>query len=373
MDQAIYQYYLRLIHSKKIPVPVFSRLLREFGSAQELFALSPLRLQNLGFDDEQIELLQDSRGTTERQRPVDAALEWSSREHQHLLCFESEHYPNLLREIDSAPPLLFVRGSLDVLNDRFLSVVGSRKASIYGKRNAYWIAREISKAGLHISSGLASGIDTRAHEGALDGGGKTIAVVGTGIDRVYPARNEALVERIVGSGAMVSEFPLGTPPYPSNFPRRNRIISGMAEGTLVVEGNMRSGSLITARLAMEQNRDVFALPGPIGSSGSRGCHHLIKQGAKLVEEPGDILEELGFEARLSEHESAQSYSGKVGVEVADKRGSSVLKAIEQQGSLFETILSECELEMQELNSELIKLEAQGIIQQQGGRYFRTPE
>lgn len=372
MDPAICRYYLRLIHSKKIPIPDFSRLLREFGSVRALRAQSESALQNLGLSDGQVEFLLSSTGTSKGMQQVDAAQEWSNSRDKHLLCFESELYPSLLREIDSAPPLLFVLGSPEVLNERLFSVVGSRSASIYGKRNAYWIAREIGKAGVGIASGLASGIDTKAHEGALDGGGRTIAVVGTGIDQVYPARNAALVERIVVSGALVSEFPLGTPPYPGNFPRRNRIISGLAEGTLVVEGNIKSGSMITARLAMEQNRDVFAMPGPIGSIGSRGCHHLIKQGAKLVEEPGDILEELGFRRASPERGKEEKASQKEGTYIEGSREASVMKAIGRQGSLFEAIQNECKLEMQELNTELIRLEAAGLIQQQGGRYFRYP-
>ena len=230
MDPTTCQYYLQLLHGGKIPVPVLSRLLREFGSMKTLCAQSESTLKNLGFDDTQISHLRGGNGSVDSQQQIEAALEWSNHSENYLLCYESEYYPALLREIDSAPPLLFVRGSVSVLSERLLSVVGSRKASVYGKRNAYWIARELSKAGLHIGSGLAGGIDTKAHEGALEGGGKTIAVVGTGIDRVYPARNASLADRIVAGGALVSEFPLGTPPYPSNFPRRNRIISGLAEG-----------------------------------------------------------------------------------------------------------------------------------------------
>ena len=371
MDHSIYQYYLRLFHSEKIPLPVFSRLLREFGSTRALLALPSSTLQNLGFDEDQINILQNSAGTNNTQRQVDAALEWASNPDTHLLCYESEYYPAALREIDSAPPLLFVRGLLSLLKGRLFSIVGSRRASIYGKRNAYWIARELGKAGLKIVSGLASGIDTKAHEGTLDGGGETIAVIGTGIDRVYPARNAALVNRIVENGALLSEFPLGTPPYPSNFPRRNRIISGLAEGTLVVEGGIKSGSLITARLAMEQNRDVFALPGPIGSVGSSGCHHLIKQGAKLVEEPVDILEEQGFNAAVVIDKEPRC-AAQADTEKGKKREAAVLDAIERHGSLFEAILGQCNLEMQELSSELIRLEANGVIQKQGGRYFRYP-
>lgn len=370
MDSATSLYYLRLIESKKIPVPVISRLLREFGSAKKLMELPQSKYQELGFENAQISLLQNSNSNTGCHRSTEEALEWANKDSNYLLCYESPHYPSLLREIDSAPPLLFVKGSLSALRGRHFAVVGSRSATNYGRRNAYWMAQELSKAGLQICSGLATGIDSRAHEGALDSGDKTIAVIGTGIDQVYPARNARLAEQIVESGALVSEFPIGTPPYPSNFPRRNRIISGLATGTLVVEANVRSGSLITARLAMEQNRDVFAMPGSVASPQSRGCHYLIKQGAKLAEEPADILEELGIV-----DEKPGTTSEKIGSRKLGEKGSAVsklvaLKAIDHQGCLFQAIQEECELSIQELHAQLIQLEAAGLVRQQGGRYFR---
>ena len=304
------------------------------------------------------------------QRSAQLALEWASKERNYLVCYESEHYPSLLREIDSAPPILFVKGSLSGLTGRHFALVGSRRATIYGKRNAYWVAQELSKAGLQICSGLASGIDSRAHEGALDSGKKTIAVMGTGIDSVYPSGNKKLAQRIVENGALVSEFPMGTPPYPSNFPRRNRIISGLAIGSLVVEENIKSGSLITARLAMEQNRDVFAIPGPVASPQSRGCHLLIKQGAKLIEEPADILEELGVVQRCASTTSDEICAGKPSIKSNAVSEFVALKAIDHQGCLFQAIQGECELSTPALNAELIQLEAARLIRQEGGRYFR---
>ena len=178
-----------------------------------------------------------------------------------------------------------------------LGIVGSRRASEYGGRNAYWMAHELSHAGLLICSGMARGIDTQAHKGALAASGATVAVLGTGIDICYPSANRKLAQQIAVNGALISEFPLGSPPRANNFPRRNRIISGMSLGTLVVEATAHSGSLITARLALEENREVFAFPGSVSSQLSRGCHRLIKEGAKLVEEPADILEELGMKSR----------------------------------------------------------------------------
>lgn len=367
MDGETCLYYLSLLHDTRVPTPVFSRLLQEFGSVAAIRSQPESALQKLGFDEEQVGILQNPLGESAGEPQVEAALAWSNQSDCHLLCYESAQYPELLRQIDVAPPLLFLRGEVSTLHRRQLAIVGSRSASLYGKRNAYWIARELGQAGLVIDSGLARGIDTQAHEGALSAGGKTIAVIGTGIDRIYPARNKSLAARIADNGAVVSEFPLGTAPYASNFPRRNRIISGLSEGTLVAEGNIKSGSLITARLAMEQNRDVFALPGAVGSSGSRGCHQLIKQGAKLVEGPEDILEELGLSAV---HDAVPSSNASRNKRRGDSRTTRVLRAVDTEGCLFQSIQSECQLPLQELNMELIKLEADGLIQLQGGRYFR---
>ena len=205
-------------------------------------------------------------------------------------------YPRQLLEIPDPPVLLYVKGRTDLLACSALAIVGSRNATPQGIANAESFARAASRAGVTIVSGMALGCDAAAHRGGLEGAGSTVAVIGTGADRIYPARNQALAHAIVEHGAIVSEFPLGTPPLAANFPRRNRIIAGLARGVLVVEAADRSGTLITARLAAEQGREVFAIPGSIHSPLSKGCHKLIKQGAKLVESAQDILEEIGIAA-----------------------------------------------------------------------------
>lgn len=369
MDFDTSLYYLRLIESRLIPLPAISKLLRAFGSGRKLAALPRASLLELGFHNAQIDLLQNQQSKNDSQPGIDRSLEWANRDGNHLVHYESSAYPGLLREIDAAPPILFVRGSISTLSGRHFAMVGSRRATHYGKRNAYFMAQQLSKAGLQICSGLAAGIDSKAHEGALDAEKRTLAVIGTGIDRVYPPQNQMLAERIVENGALVSEFAMGTPPYPGNFPRRNRIISGLAVGTLVVEANIKSGSLITARLAMEQNRDVFALPGPVASPQSRGCHTLIKQGAKLVEEPADILEEIGISTNLPDEHIAPFATGPKG-KIATTAESRAMNAIDHQGSLFQTILDAGGFTVQELNAQLIHLEAAGIIRQEGGRYFK---
>jgi DNA processing protein len=232
---------------------------------------------------------------------------WLDDSLNHILSIADANYPQFLLNTVDPPLLLYVKGRLDLLNSPSLAVVGSRNASVQGKRNAEEFSKCVSEARFCIVSGLAHGIDTAAHIGGLQGIGSSIGVVGTGLDKVYPAANRELAHRLAQYGTLISEFPLGTPPLASNFPRRNRIISGLSLGCLVVEASLQSGSLITARMALEQGRDVFSVPGSIHSPQSKGCHLLIKQGAKLVESAADILEELGYHSgsavstRTSEH------------------------------------------------------------------------
>ncbi|KAF0164387.1 MAG: DNA processing protein [Rhodocyclaceae bacterium] len=227
---------------------------------------------------------------------IDAALDWAAQPGNRLLTLADADYPRSLLTSDDPPVLLYAKGDTAILNRPMLAVVGSRNATAQGLRDAEAFAQALGNAGLTIVSGLALGIDAAAHRGALATTAGTVAVIGTGADRLYPARNEALARAIAEKGVVLSEFPLGTPALASNFPRRNRIIAGLGLGCLVVEAALRSGSLITARLAAESGREVFAIPGSIHSPLSRGCHQLIRQGAKLVESAQDILEELRWEA-----------------------------------------------------------------------------
>lgn len=221
------------------------------------------------------------------------ALDWAAAERHQIITLADEAYPRALLETSDPPALLYVHGRLELLRTPALAIVGSRNASAQGESNAWQFAKALSEAGLTIISGLALGIDAAAHRGGLAGPGSTVAVLGTGIDIVYPTRNAELAAQIAEQGALVSEFPLGTPAIAHNFPRRNRLISGLARGCLVVEAALPSGSLITARLAADQGRDVYAIPGSIHAPLSKGCHALIKTGAKLVESADDVLSELG--------------------------------------------------------------------------------
>ena len=227
---------------------------------------------------------------------LDRALAWLREPGHALIAWDDSAYPQALLSIADPPPVLYFRGRPEFLNRPSLAIVGSRNATPQGTETAESFAAALSAAGLTIVSGLALGIDAAAHRGGLAGSGSSLAVMGTGIDRVYPAANRTLVQRLVEAGGILSEFPIGTPPLPANFPRRNRVISGLARAVLVVEATLASGSLITARFAAEQGRDVLAIPGSIHSPFSKGSHRLIKEGAKLVETAGDVLEELGMHA-----------------------------------------------------------------------------
>ncbi len=227
-------------------------------------------------------------------RYLDTVLAWRELEGNAIVTLDDPAYPPALLTMPDPPSLLYIKGRLDLLHAKGVAVVGSRSATPQGVEDAERFGRALSEAGLAVVSGLALGIDGAAHRGALTGRGSTIAVIGTGADLVYPAAHQPLARQIAAAGTIISEWPLGTPARAANFPQRNRLIAGLVGGVLVVEAAMRSGSLITARLANEMGRDVFALPGSIHAPLSRGCHRMLKQGAKLVETPEEILEELGF-------------------------------------------------------------------------------
>lgn len=279
--------WLRLTTIPGIGGETQRKLLAAFGLPDAVFAAGRLAARSVVGD--KADLLFD----TDNAKAVALSLAWAETPGNHLLTLADADYPPALLEIADPPSLLYVRGNPALLRQRGLAVVGSRNATPQGLQTAENFARTLAGQGLAIVSGLALGIDAAAHRGALAAGGDTVAVIGTGADRLYPARNIELALAIAERGAIVSEFPLGTPVLAHNFPRRNRIISGLVRGVLVVEAAPESGSLITARLAAEQGREVFAIPGSIHSPVARGCHKLIKQGAKLVETAQDILEELG--------------------------------------------------------------------------------
>lgn len=268
------------------------KLLAAYGLPEQVFAAGPAAWRAVAGEKTSALL-----AGADCAAAIRAALDWAAEPGNRIVTLADVDYPRGLLETADPPTVLYVKGRADLLNRPAIAVVGSRNATPQGVRNAEAFASALADAGLTIVSGLALGVDAAAHRGALAGGGDTVAVIGTGADRVYPARNRELAQAIAASGAIVSEFPLGTPAVAANFPRRNRIISGLALGVLVVEAAPESGSLITARLAGEQGREVFAIPGSIHSPLSRGCHRLIREGAKLVESAADVLSEIGWSPR----------------------------------------------------------------------------
>ncbi|MBE7423251.1 MAG: DNA-protecting protein DprA [Zoogloeaceae bacterium] len=297
------------------------------------------------------------------QAEIEAALAWAAAPGNAILTLADAAYPQRLLDTPDPPTVLYAMGRAELLNAPAIAIVGSRNATPQGEANAEAFAAALSDAGLTIVSGLALGIDAAAHRGGLRGQSSTIAVIGTGIDRVYPPRNRALAREIAERGAIVSEFPLGTPALRENFPRRNRIISGLARGCLVVEAAERSGSLITARQAGEQGRDVFAIPGSIHSPLSKGCHKLIKQGAKLVEEARDILDELGMNgARPAKASDPQP---------SDDQTSQLLACLAYDSCDVDTLAARSGLTAERLYAILLQLELDGrIASLPGGRFQR---
>ncbi len=360
-------YWLALWRAPEIGSRRFTGLLERFGTPRAVFDASSEELRSARVTHTTtLEYLRSPDETG-----VAQDLEWLEQPDNHLLTIESPHYPALLKQIPDPPPLLFIRGEPALLSHPQLAIVGSRNPTPTGSSTAFEFAHHLSECGLVTTSGLALGIDAAAHRGALAGSGLTIAVVGTGLDRVYPARHRRLAHEIAAKGALVTEFPIGTGPARANFPRRNRILSALCLGTLVVEAATHSGSLITARLASEQGREVFAIPGSIHNPLARGCHRLIRQGAKLVETTADILEELGNMVSLDGHASPREHPAHEPVEL-DSDYSLLLESMGYDPVSVDTIVEQSGLTTEEVSSMLLVLELQDrVASMPGGLYCRV--
>lgn len=353
------------------PQPLRS-LLHELGSARAVLEAGPRRWREVGLGQRGCERLQ----APDRQR-LAAGREWLTREGHHLLHCDEPDYPPLLAELPSAPLGLFVRGSPETLWRPQVAIVGSRNASAGGCRNAGDFAGTLARAGLCVTSGLAAGVDACAHAAAVDTAAGSIAVVGTGPDRVYPARHGKLAERVAQSGALVSELMPGTPPLPEHFPRRNRLIAGLALGVLVVEAGLRSGSLITARLATEAGREVMAIPGSIHNPLARGCHRLIREGALLVETAQDVLDALAplaaalgerLRGRLASLPQTPTPDREA---VGDPTARKVLDCIGSDAVDIDTLVQRSGLTVANLSSILLELELEGrVALDTGGLWVR---
>lgn len=357
--------WLRLLRTPGIGRESARRLLAACGSPEAVFAARPATLR---------ELLGPSLASALSVEPEDHAAQLAATEAwlgaaatHHILTLGDPGYPALLLETADPPLLLYAQGRIELLGAPALAVVGSRNPSAQGLDNARAFAEHLSRAGLTIISGMALGIDGAAHEGGLAGRGSTLAVVGTGLDRIYPARHRALAHRIAREGLLLSEFELGMPPLQENFPQRNRLIAGLSRGTLVVEAALASGSLITARQALEAGREVFAIPGSIHSPQSRGCHALIKQGAKLVDSADDILGELNWAPA-----SATAHEGNDAAPAAASRDTdALLDALGHDPVTQDALLARTGMSTADLNVRLLELELQGrVARLPGGLYQR---
>ena len=338
-----------------------------FGSPETVFSQSPASLKAAGFKENAIAWIKNPDWAL-----IEQDLAWAATPGNACLLLHHPDYPARLKEIPDPPPILFVQGKPDKLSSTQLAVVGSRNPSPTGAKLAHEFAYALSQLGFTITSGLALGIDTAAHRGALAGRGTTVAVTGTGLDQVYPAQNRRLAVSIVEQdGLLVSELPWGTKPLASNFPRRNRIISGLSLGTLIVEAALRSGSLITARMALEQGREVFAIPGSLHNPLARGCNTLIKQGAKLVETVNDITEELQLSlSPLSNMQSSEPNSN-APQNCTDDTVLPLLKYIAYEPTSVDTLIMETGKTPDTLAQMLLRLELDGHIISSNGGYSRV--
>jgi DNA processing protein len=342
-------------------------LVEHFG-VEQLFQPSQ-ELSSLNLTQKQISAIR----APDWQR-ITRIIEDSERCGSAIISFTDRRYPERLKQIYDPPLVLFVQGDLQLLNQQQIAMVGSRNASINGRENAFEFAQQLANAGLVITSGLAIGIDGVAHKGALASKGKTIAVVATGLDQVYPARHRQLAKNILeNNGAIVSEFLPSTPPKPGYFPKRNRIISGLSDGVLVVEATIRSGSLVTARCAIEQNREVFAIPSTINNPQAKGCHWLIKQGAKLIDNVADIIDELDLlpESSLNLNGNKEKEQRLEKSQKQNLFNDSLLASVGYEITPVDTVVSRSKLPIDVVLTRLTMLELKGLVATVPGGYLRV--
>lgn len=345
-------------------------LLARFGSARAVLAADRELLKQFNIRNDTIEAIK-----TPDMAGVERDLAWLEKPGHQIIFMDDEAYPAPLKNIIDPPWMLFAIGDVEYLNQTQLAMVGSRTPTAVGERTALEFARHLSNAGLTITSGLARGIDGACHQGALQGLAGTVAVVANGLNKIYPTSNKELARQISLQGCIITEAPVGTEPHKGLFPRRNRIISGLSVGTLVVEAAKESGSLITARLAMEQGREVFAIPGSIHNPLARGCHSLIRQGAKLVETADDILEELAMlvNRNLSRHTTApngEAAHQSVDNTEMDASYQQLLKCMEFEPASIDELVERSQLKAADIASMLLILELRGVVVSQAGRYTR---
>jgi DNA processing protein len=358
--------WLKLVRVPGLHAGALTKLLAHFGSLAELSAANATSLVEAGISASASERFEKFDST---QLKIDRR--WVEASGNTFIPWGSPEYPRLLEQLDGAPLGLFVRGNVAALGKPQLAIVGARNPTSIGRETAHAFAAHLAGYGLTITSGLAAGIDAAAHQGALHGGGQTIAVCATGLDAVYPADHRALAESICEQGALVSEFPPDTPPLKFHFPRRNRLISGLSLGTLVVEAATRSGSLITARFAADQGREVFAIPGSIHNPLARGCHQLIREGAKLVESSVDILAELGPLAAVlrDQHHLPRLDRTENSAPQLDKDYKILLDALGFEPASVDQMVARTGFKTEEVGSMLLILELDGRVESNPGALY----
>ena len=358
------RFWLALMRTPGIGNKTFLKCLK-YCPPEQLFSESYATLLKLGLREKSISAIKSPDWNT-----IEKDLLWLEQPDNHILLYSDPDYPRQLKEISDPPPILFARGDIDLIHFPQIAIVGSRNPSSSGLTIATDFANSLATTGFTITSGLALGIDAASHQGALAANGKTIAVMGTGLDRVYPARHKNLATEIVKKGVLISELPPGTAAKANHFPRRNRIISGLCMGLLVVEAAKQSGSLITARMALEQNREVFAIPGSIYNPLARGCNALIREGAKLVETTQDILEELEHLFPVTSIQPTTNTNASPKSEL-DSEQQNLLNYVLYSPTSIDDLVNETGLSVENITAHLLILEIQAyIIATDGGRYTR---
>jgi len=368
--------WLRLIRADSVGPTTFAKLIKHFGSADRALGASVSELAKInGVGYKTAERIAATRGKFD----VGTELELAEKLGIWIINVDDKRYPPALKQIYDPPPVLYIKGNLTREDNLAISIVGSRRCSLYGQEQSSRFAHFLSSAGFTICSGMARGIDTAAHQGALSASGRTIAVQGCGLANIFPPENKKLFELIAESGACISELPLGYEPLSENFPPRNRIIAGLSLGTIVVEAGFRSGALITARVALENNREVMAVPGKIDSPLSKGTHQLLKQGAKLIESVEDVMEGLGYIGeQLEDHVSTAAEKAAQSVETPlfDIKAlklsgpeKTIYECLNKEPSHIEEIIADTDLAAGSVNAGLVSLRLKGLIKQLPGSLF----
>lgn len=370
IEETDLKYWVALTRTPTIGARRGLKLIEQFSELSEIFACKNRKYIAKSLSEEALNYIAhpDWNG-------IEQDLKWAAKPCHHLITLNHPAYPLYLREIPDPPLVLYIKGCLESLNTLQIALVGSRNPSFSGRETAFQFAHDLAKNHITITSGLARGIDSCGHEGALKADGATIAVLGSGIDRIYPKEHTHLAEKIIAQGAIVSEFPPETPPLAKHFPQRNRIISGLSRGVLVVEAAIKSGSLVTARLANEQGREVFAIPGSIHHVLSKGCHHLIQEGARLVGTVNDIFEELGLsddwnEPLAQNQTSKRSFSSTMTMTAEEKR---IWGCIDFEPASTDLITLRSGLTIGEVSSILLSFEINDLIVSTHGGYLRKQD